>query len=374
MIGNLGSHGVNQTLYKRPLYNSMTDFAPIGLVNQGLFVLLVRKDFPASTLQEFTAYAKAAEAKLQFGSGGAGSTTHMVCVLLNMALSVQHHAHPLSRGTAPALQDLVGGRPDYQCEPLPTALAQIQGNAAGPSRSWRDKRSDVVPHISDRAEEQGLKDFEAYTWNALFLPKGTPDPIVRRLNAAMSQALDTPWVRERLAKLGLEVPEPDRRTPSHLATFLENQIKKWAAPIRKRAASRSSDITGHRRNNVKSGRPRGPPVSFLECGGVNHRARRDVVPQGQGGARRLWGSGARSRGSPTCRTQEQAWSPPLLSLFLLRLQRRNRPWSAAANSNCDPAQARHSRLSPLCRPARSSTLKNAPDEWCRVKLAGWSAA
>jgi len=95
VIGNLGSHGVNQTLYKRPLYNSMTDFAPVGLVNQGLFVLLVRKDFPASTLSEFTAYTKANAAKLQFGSGGAGSTTHMVCVLLNMALGLQTTTFPI---------------------------------------------------------------------------------------------------------------------------------------------------------------------------------------------------------------------------------------------------------------------------------------
>ncbi len=77
-----------------------------------------------------------------------------------------------------------------------------------------------------------MADFEVLSWNALFLPKGTPEPIVRRLNAAMSQALDTPWVRERLEKLGLEVPEPAQRTPEYLATFLESEIKRWAAPIK----------------------------------------------------------------------------------------------------------------------------------------------
>ena len=230
LIGNLGSHGVNQTLYKRPLYNSVTDFAPVGLVNQGLFVLLVRKDFPASTLPEFTAYAKANEAKLQFGSGGAGSTTHMVCVLLNMALGL-NTTHIPYRGTGPALQDLVGGRLDYQCEPLPTALPLIQGNAAKPVALLARKRSDVLPQLAT-AHEQGLADFEVLSWNALFLPKGTPDAIVRRLNLAMSQALDTPWVRERLEKLGLEVPQPERRSPAYLTTFLESEIKKWSAPIR----------------------------------------------------------------------------------------------------------------------------------------------
>ena len=230
VIGNLGSHGVNQTLYKRPLYNTVTDFVPVGLVNQGLFVLLVRKDFPATTLSEFTAYAKANQDKLQFGSGGAGSTTHMVCVLLNMALGITT-THIPYRGTGPALQDLVGGRTDYQCEPVPTALPIIQGNGARPLALLARKRADVLPQIAT-AHEQGLKDFEVLSWNALFLPKGTPDPIVRRLNAAMSQALDTPWVRERLEKLGLEVPEPAQRTPEYLARFVDSEIKKWAAPIR----------------------------------------------------------------------------------------------------------------------------------------------
>ena len=150
MIGNLGSHGVNQTLYKRPLYNSMTDFTPVGLVNQGLFVLLVRKDFPANTLPEFIAYAKANEAKLQFGSGGAGSTTHMVCVLLNMALGL-NTTHIPYRGTGPALQDLVGGRLDYQCEPVPSALPLIQGHNAKPIALLARKRSKVRAGDSDGA-------------------------------------------------------------------------------------------------------------------------------------------------------------------------------------------------------------------------------
>jgi tripartite-type tricarboxylate transporter receptor subunit TctC len=204
VIGNLGSHGVNH-------------------------VLLVRKDLPVSTLPEFIAYAKANQAKLQYGSGGAGSTTHMVCILLNMALGIET-THIPYRGTGPALQDLAGGRLDYQCEPVPSALPLIQGNAAKPIALLARKRTAVLPDIPT-AQEQGLADFEVLSWNALFLPRGTPEPIVRRLNAAMSQALDTPWVRERLEKLGLEVPEPAQRTPEYLAAFLESEIKRWAAPI-----------------------------------------------------------------------------------------------------------------------------------------------
>ena len=144
VIGNLGSHGVNQTLYKRPLYNSMTDFAPVGLVNQGLFVLLVRKDFPASTLSEFTAYAKANQAKLQFGSGGAGSTTHMVCVLLNMALGLQHHAHSLSRHRAGVAGS--GRRP-----PRLPVRAAADGAAADPGQQRQADRAAGPQALGRRA-------------------------------------------------------------------------------------------------------------------------------------------------------------------------------------------------------------------------------
>ena len=114
---------------------------------------------------------------------------------------------------------------------MPTALPIIQGNGARPLALLARKRAEVLPQIPT-AQEQGLADFEVLSWNALFLPKGTPDLIVRRLNAAMSQAHDTPWVRERLEELGLEVPEPAQWTPEYLARFVDSEIKKWAAPIR----------------------------------------------------------------------------------------------------------------------------------------------
>ncbi len=230
LMGNLGTHGVNQTLYKKPLYNAATDFAPVGLVNQGLYVLLVRKDMPVGTLPEFIAYAKANQEKMHYGSGGAGSTTHMVCILLGMATGIQA-THVPYRGAGPALQDLVGGRLDYMCEPLPTALSQIQGNTVKPIVLLAPTRTKVLPDVP-AAAEQGLKDFAVSSWNALFLPKATPEPIIRRLNTAMSQALDTPYVRARIEAQGSEVPEPARRSPEYLGQFVRSEIEKWAAPIK----------------------------------------------------------------------------------------------------------------------------------------------
>jgi tripartite-type tricarboxylate transporter receptor subunit TctC len=230
VVENVGGAGVNQTLYKRPLYDSIKDFAPVGLINQGLYVLLVRKDLPVSTLPEFIAYAKANQARMQYGSGGAGSTTHLVCILLNMALGISV-THVPYRGSGPAMHDLVGGRLDYLCEPVPTALPQISGNAAKPIVLLARNRTKVLPEVPT-AHEQGLKDFEVLSWNAFFFPKGTPDAIVRRLNAATNEALDTPAVRARLEALGLEAPEPARRSPEYLAEFVKSEIERWAAPIR----------------------------------------------------------------------------------------------------------------------------------------------
>lgn len=159
LMGNLGTHGVNQTLYKRPLYNAATDFAPVALVNQGLYVLPVRKDMPVVTLPEFIAYAKANQEKMHYGSGGADSTTHMVCILLGMATGIEA-THVPYRGAGPALQDLVGGRLDYMCEPLPTALPQIQGNTLKPIVLLAPTRTQILPDLPSAAE-QGLKDFRS---------------------------------------------------------------------------------------------------------------------------------------------------------------------------------------------------------------------
>src|SRR4051795_12237585 len=126
VIGTVGTHAQAQTLYKRPLYNSQTDFAPVGLIAQVPIMLVARKDLPVKDFKEFVAYAKANQSKMQFGSAGAGSATHLGCVLLNYIIGVDI-THVPYRGTGPALQDLAGGRIDYVCEIVTTAKPQIDG-------------------------------------------------------------------------------------------------------------------------------------------------------------------------------------------------------------------------------------------------------
>src|SRR5499425_130841 len=125
VLGNMGTHAANQTFYKTPLYNAATDFAPVMLIAQTPLVLLARKDLPANALPDFIAYGKANQASMQFGSGGVGSASHLACVLLNAAIGI-NVTHVPYRGAAPAMQDLIAGRIDYQCPDTPIAIPQIE--------------------------------------------------------------------------------------------------------------------------------------------------------------------------------------------------------------------------------------------------------
>ena len=133
VLGNVGTHAGNQTLYRHPLYNAATDFAPVILVVELPLVLVARKDLPADDLPGFIAYAKANQATMQFGSGGAGSATHLACALLNAAVGIEV-THVPYRGGAPAMQDLIAGRIDYLCVDTPVACRRSRARRSSRSR------------------------------------------------------------------------------------------------------------------------------------------------------------------------------------------------------------------------------------------------
>ena len=230
VLGNLGTHAQNQSLYKRPLYNAATDFAPVALATDQSIVLAVRKDFPADTLQAFIAYAKANQAKLQYGSAGAGGTNHLACVLLNSAIGIDVTHIPYRSG-AQAMQDMLAGRIDYQCPSAPVALPQIEGKAVKALAILSKNRSSSMPALPS-AHEQGLTGFDIPSWYALFLPKGTPADIVERLNRATVTTLQTSLVQQRLKEIGSELVAPERMTPNYLGRFVSAEIEKWAAVIK----------------------------------------------------------------------------------------------------------------------------------------------
>ncbi len=235
VLGTVGTHAQSQTMYKKPLYHA-TDFTPVALIAEVPIVLISRRDLPVNDLPEFIAYAKANQTKMQYGSAGAGSATHLGCVLLNYLIGVDI-THVPYRGTGPAMQDLQGGRIDYLCEIVSTAKPQIDGGTVKPIAIMTKERSPALPNVLSGLE-QGTPNLEAYTWNAIFLPKGAPADVVKQLHDATVEAMKTPAVRERLEALGAVLVPEERATPEYLGQFVTNEIDKWAAPIK------ASGVTG----------------------------------------------------------------------------------------------------------------------------------
>jgi tripartite-type tricarboxylate transporter receptor subunit TctC len=231
--GGTGTHAMSQTLYKTPPYNAAKDFTPLALITESPLVLIARKDLPADDLKDFIAYAKSNPAT--YGSAGVGSATHLGCALLSDAAGFKA-THVPYKGMGPVMQDLTAGRIDFGCDFVLGAMAPIEGNLVKPIAVLTRDRSPALPDVRT-AHEQGLANFEAYNWNAMFLPPGTPDAIVKRLHAALMQTLETPAVRDRLMKLGAVIPPAERRAPEYLARFVESEIAKWAGPIKASGAS-----------------------------------------------------------------------------------------------------------------------------------------
>jgi tripartite-type tricarboxylate transporter receptor subunit TctC len=234
-LGSIGTHAINQSISAKPAYNAATDFAPVILVADAPQVLLVRKDFPASNLKEFLDHLKANHTKLQHGSGGTGTSSHIGCVLLNQQAGVQV-THIPYRGGGPALQDLIAGRIDYICNYISTAVGALEAKQVKALATLTDKRAKALPDIPT-ADEQGLKGFDVSAWNAIFMPKATPAPIVKQVNEAVSNVLDMPTVQKRLDDIGLIATPPDRRSPDYLGKFVESEIVKWAAPAKASGAT-----------------------------------------------------------------------------------------------------------------------------------------
>ena len=156
--------------------------------------------------------------------------THLGCVLLNYLIGVDI-THVPYRGTGPAMQDLQGGRIDYLCEIVSTAKPQIDGGTVKGIAMMTKERSKVLPNVPTGIE-QGVPNLEAYTWNAIFLPKGAPAEMVNKLNRATVEAMQSANVRERLEGLGAVIVPPVHATPEYLAHFVRSEIEKWTGPIK----------------------------------------------------------------------------------------------------------------------------------------------
>jgi tripartite-type tricarboxylate transporter receptor subunit TctC len=221
---------MNQTLYKNPLYNAATDFAPVTLMTDSARVLIVRKDLPADNFKEFAAYAKANSAKMQYGSAGAGSGSHVCAILLDAAMGTKI-THLPYRGSAPAMQDMLAGRIDFIAEQISTALPQIEAKNVKAIVTLGLDRAPGLEQLPT-AQELGMEGLDCGAWSALAFPKGTPEAIVRKMADASNETVETPWVRERLKAIGVTIPARERRTVEYMQKYVASEIERWVTPIK----------------------------------------------------------------------------------------------------------------------------------------------
>ena len=233
VFGSGGSFAQSQSLYRHPPYNTSTDFAPVALVAQQPVLLVARKDLPVRDLQEFIAYTKANEGSMQYGSPGVGSLNQLGCVVLNATIGV-HVTHVAYRGGGPAMQDLIGGRTDYQCPNDVLAAPLITAGTIKGIAVLSRERSHVLPDLAT-AYEQGLTDVDVSNWFALAPPRTTAPGIVRKLHEATLAALDTPAVQEQMKRIGGNLVAPDRRSPEYVQKFFASEIARWAVVVKQNA-------------------------------------------------------------------------------------------------------------------------------------------
>jgi tripartite-type tricarboxylate transporter receptor subunit TctC len=233
LLGTVGTQAQVQNLVAKPLYNAATDFQPVALLAEVPLVLIVRKDLPVSTIKEFVDYTKQNQDKMSFASSGVGAAVHLGTVLLNSAIGVKV-THVPYRGSAPAMQDLQGGRVDYMTEIVSTGYPQIQGGAVKAIAMLAPQRSKILPDLPT-AREGGVN-VDAYTWNALFLPNNTPEPVAKKLHDAAVEAMKSPQVREKLDGLGVTIVSEERMSAAYLGKFVKDEIEKWGAAIKESGA------------------------------------------------------------------------------------------------------------------------------------------
>jgi len=229
LVATVSTHAINPGLYSKMPYDPIKDFAPVAHVGITPTTLNVHPSIPVKNVNEWIALAKANPGKYTYGSSGLGSILHLCgeqFKALAGGLEIQHVPY---RGSAPMMGDLVGGQISMAFDATPTALPQIQSGGIRALGAGMAERMRVLPDLPT-LQEQGLKGFECYTWNAILAPAGTPPAVVDKLAAAIKVALDDPSVFKRLQEAGVDPVLG--RGPKETADFLKTELAKWAPIIR----------------------------------------------------------------------------------------------------------------------------------------------
>jgi tripartite-type tricarboxylate transporter receptor subunit TctC len=235
LSGHLGTNALAPAFYPNLAYDPQKDFEPIGLTAEYPELLVVRKDFPADNLKEFVTYAKANPEKLNVGHAGLGSVSYIGCLLLHSAIGIKPTMIPFT-GTAPVLNAMLSGQVDYECDPVLGTLSQVQAGNVKALAVAAKKRSPLLPDVPT-SYEQGLPEFDIAPFYAVFVPTGTPQAIVDKLADALNKGLNEDAVKKRLAELGAETVEQERRGPKALTDLIKAESARLL-PILKAAAEK----------------------------------------------------------------------------------------------------------------------------------------
>jgi tripartite-type tricarboxylate transporter receptor subunit TctC len=229
LIATVSTNAINPGIYKTMPYDPVRDFAPIGRVGVTPTLLLVNPSIPATDVKSLVALIKANPGKFNYGSSGVGSILHLCGEEFKSLAGGLDIVHVPYKGSAPMDADLMGGQIAMAFDPTPTSLPLAQSGKIRALGAGMATRLSAMPDLPT-LQEQGLKDFECYTWTAILAPAGTPKPIIDRLNAAINKSLADPAVFSSLQKVGID-PTPGS-TPQQTAEFIKAELAKWAPIIK----------------------------------------------------------------------------------------------------------------------------------------------
>jgi tripartite-type tricarboxylate transporter receptor subunit TctC len=218
-------------LYRQLRFNPLTDFDYIGLINDVPMTVIANDKVPAKNLQEFLAYIKANKDKVSYANAGIGAASHLCGMLFMQAIQTDLLTVPY-KGTAPAMNDLLGGQVTFMCDQTTNTTAQIKGGKVKVFGVTSPRRVPSLPDVPTLAE-QGLKGAEVGIWHGLYGPKGMPKPVLDRLVAALQVAVKDAEVNKRFADLGANAYPADKATPAALQAHLKAEIDKWGPIIKK---------------------------------------------------------------------------------------------------------------------------------------------
>jgi tripartite-type tricarboxylate transporter receptor subunit TctC len=220
-----------QALYDKLPYDPMTSFEYIGQVADVPMVLLGKKDLPANNFKELEAYIKANGSKVTMANAGPGAVSQLCGLLFQSRLGVKLTNIPY-KGTGPALTDLLGGQVDLLCDQTTQTIPYIKDGRVKAFGTTTMKRLPAIPNVPT-LNEQGLKGFEVKVWHGVYAPKGTPQPVLNKINAALKKALNSPDVKKRLDDANIDIVPMDKVSAQGLKDHLDKEINVWGPVIRK---------------------------------------------------------------------------------------------------------------------------------------------